>query len=85
MRVQPGQDNVAFACGLECMSYDNCMYGNLPIPEYIRTYRVLQDLIDFVYFPAMIATAGTDLATFQHRCILAFHNDTINGLYAIIL
>ena len=85
MRVQPGADNVVFAKWLECMSYDNSMNGNLPLPEYIRTYTNLQDLIDFVYPPITIATACTDLATFQHRCILAFHNDTINALNAMIL
>ena len=61
------------------------MYGNLSIPGYIRTYTVLQDLIDFVYPPAIITTACTDLATFQHCCILAFHNDTINALNVMIL
>ena len=85
MRVQPGLYNIAFAHWLERMSYDNSMYGNLPIPEYICTYTVLQDLIEFVYPPATIAAACTDLATFQHRCILAFHNDTINALNAMIL
>ena len=85
MRVQPGQDNVEFAHWLEYMSYDNSMYGNLLIPEYIRIYTVLQDLMDFVYPPATITTACTDLATFQHRCILAFHDDTINALNVMIL
>ena len=85
MRVQPGQNNLAFANWLECMSYDNSMHGNLQLPEYIRSYTDLQDLIHFVYPPATIANASTDLATFQHRCILAFHNDTINTLNAMIL
>ena len=61
------------------------MYGNLPLLEYIRIYTNLQDLIDFVYSPATIATACTDLAIFQHRCILAVHNDTLNALNAMIL
>ena len=85
MRVQAGLDNSIFANWLQTMSYNPSMYGNLSIPEYIRTYTVLQDLIDFVYPPAMIAMACTDIATFQHRCILAFHNDTINTLNAMIL
>ena len=69
MWVQPGQDNVEFAHWLEYISYDNSMYGNLLILEYIRTYTVLQDLIDFVYPPATITTACTALTTFQHCCI----------------
>ena len=85
MQVQSGPNNVAFASWLQSMSYNASMYGNLLIPEYIHTYTVLQDLINFVYPPATIATACTDLTTFQHCCILAFHNDTINALNAMIL
>lgn len=49
MRVQPGLDNAAFASWLERMSYDTSMHGNLSLPQYIRTYIDLQDLIQFVY------------------------------------
>lgn len=33
----------------------------------------------------MIVNAGTDLTTFPNHCILAFHNDTINALNAMVL
>ena len=85
MRVQPGQNNIAFANWLERMSYNNSMHGNLQLPQYIRSYTDLQDLIHFVYPPATIANTSMDLTIFQHRCILAFHNDTINALNAMIL
>ena len=85
MQVQPGADDIAFAFWLEYMSYNNSMYGNLSLTEYIYTYNYLQDLIDFVYPPATIATTCTYLITFQYLRILAFHNNTIITLNAIIL
>ena len=33
MLVRPGLDNVAFACWLECMSYNTSMYGNPPVTD----------------------------------------------------
>ena len=85
MRVQQGPDNVAFARWLEDMSYNLSMCGNISLPEYIQTYTNLQDLIRFVYPQSTIAAACTTFTTFQDRCILAFHNDTINAINAMVL
>ena len=78
MRVREGENNSAFAQWLVKISYDSAMYGQIPLPDYVTQFQQENELINFVYPPAVMAGVAENHAVFADRCILAFHNDTVN-------
>jgi len=85
MRVQAEINNHAFTTWLSTMSYDPTMHNHFILPSYLQIYTQCSDLIDFVYPSTLLQTASTDFNIFSNRCILAFHNDTVNQFNALIL
>jgi len=85
MRVQAGHNNVIFASWLKDFSYKTSLIGLISLPTYIQAYTQLKDLINCVYPPTILATAFQNWQAFLNRCILAFHNDTVNSFNAAVL
>jgi len=54
------------------------LIGIISLSSYIQTYTHLEDLIHFVYPTNILITTLQDIQVFANRCILPFHNDTVN-------
>jgi len=85
MRVKPGANNLAFASWLAELSYNPTLYGMITLPQYFQGYTNISDLIQFVYPQAILSTVHNDFTAFTKRCILAFHNKTVNHCNSTIL
>jgi len=85
MRVQAGLNNIYFASWLHDISYKPMLIDILSLPSYIQAYTQPEDLIHFVYPTNILVNALQDIQVFANRCILAFHNDTVNQYNTAVL
>lgn len=77
MRVINGEDNQRFAEWLSRLSYIPELYGDIDIPDWIRTTDDGKVFREFVYPEQLLETGDTSL--FHDRAILASTNESVDS------